>query len=64
MRRAICQIVLPLWPSAGLRAGTVAPRYQVEYATYFGGKPFDQAREIIVYPDGSVLVGGQTKSSD
>ena len=63
MRRAICLIVLALWSSAGLRAETVAPRYQVEYATYFGGKAFDQAREIMVYPDGSVLVGSQTKSS-
>lgn len=38
------------------------PRYKIEYATYFGGSGWDQAREIIVYPDGSVLVGAQVCS--
>jgi len=47
--------------AASAAAGT--PRYRVAYATYFGGKAWDQAREIIVYPDGSVLVGGMTASS-
>lgn len=46
------------WGEAATR-----PRYRVAYATYFGGKAFDQAREVIVYPDGSVLVGGMTASS-
>lgn len=40
------------------------PRYRIEYSTYLGGAEFDQAREIIVDPDGSVLVGMQTNSSD
>jgi len=46
---------------AGSAAG--AARYRVEYATFVGGKAWDQAREIIVYPDGSALVGGMTASS-
>jgi hypothetical protein len=50
---------------AGLAAEPAAkPRYRIEYATYLGGAEFDQAREIIVDPDGSVLVGAQTNSSD
>ncbi len=40
------------------------PRFRVEYATYFGGKAWDQAREVIVCPDGSVLVGGQSASDN
>jgi len=40
------------------------PRYEVVYATYLGGKGGEQAREIIPYPDGSVLVGLQTTSTD
>jgi len=39
------------------------PRYKIEYATFFGGTAWEQAREIIVYPDGSVLVGGMTTSA-
>ena len=27
-------------------------RYRVQYATYLGGKAWDQAREVIVLPDG------------
>jgi hypothetical protein len=38
--------------------------YQIAYATYFGGNQWDQAREIIPYPDGTVLVGGMTSSSN
>ncbi len=40
------------------------PRYQVAYATYLGGSQWDQAREAIPFPDGSVLVGAQTSSAD
>jgi hypothetical protein len=36
--------------------------FELAYATYLGGSQFEQAREIIVYPDGSALVGLQTKS--
>jgi hypothetical protein len=41
-----------------------APRYTISYATFFGGSAAEQGREVIVYPDGSVLVGGQTSSPD
>ena len=37
-------------------------RYEIAYATYLGGDQWDQAREIIPYPDGTVLVGGMTSS--
>jgi hypothetical protein len=39
-------------------------RFQIEYATYLGGPAWDQAREIIVGPDGSMLVGAQACSAD
>ena len=39
-------------------------RYTIAYATYLGGDQWDQAREIIPYPDGTVLVGGMTSSSN
>ena len=51
-----------LLASGVLAAGE--PRYKVAYATYFGGRGWDEAREIIVYPDGSVLVGGMTASDN
>ena len=39
-------------------------RYEVAYATYLGGDRWDQAREVIPYPDGTVLIGGMTSSSN
>jgi hypothetical protein len=39
-------------------------RYEIAYATYLGGDHWDQAREVIPYPDGTVLVGGMTSSSN
>ena len=47
----------------GREVGAV-PRYRIAYATYLGGSAWDQAREVIPYPDGSVLVGAQVCSSD
>ncbi len=44
--------------------GRTKPRYEIEYATYIGGSGGEQLREVIPYEDGSVLVGGQTSSSD
>jgi len=44
------------------RAAENAFRYRLAYATYVGGNEWEQAREIVVYPDGSVLVGMQTCS--
>jgi hypothetical protein len=46
------------------RTGVGKSRYRIAYATYFGGSGAEDAREVIVYPDGSVLVGGQTNSPD
>lgn len=40
-----------------------ASRFAIAYSTYFGGNQWEQAREIIVYPDGSTLVGAHTCSS-
>ena len=37
---------------------------KVAYATYIGGSGGEQLREVIPLPDGSVLVGGQTNSTD
>jgi Tol biopolymer transport system component len=39
-------------------------QYKVAYATYIGGSGGEQLREVIPLPDGSVLVGGQTNSTD
>ena len=71
--RLTCFLVLsvcwgPLAPtseslSAGLKAAAQS-RYKLAYATHFGGNEFDQAREVILYPDGSVLIGGQSSSSN
>ncbi len=38
-------------------------RFKIAYATYLGGAYWEEAREIIVYPDGSVLVGSHVCSS-
>jgi hypothetical protein len=40
----------------------VTPRYRFAYATYLGGPEWDEAREVLVDRDGSVLVGAQTNS--
>ncbi|UCF16440.1 MAG: hypothetical protein JSW59_03080 [Phycisphaerales bacterium] len=50
--------------SAANRQTAKENRYKVAYATYLGGDQWDQAREIIPYPDGTVLVGGMTSSSN
>jgi hypothetical protein len=39
-------------------------RYEIAYATYLGGDQWDQAREIVPCPDGTVLIGGMTSSSN
>jgi len=66
VRVLVCLALIAL-SSAALSAerGTVKKaRYKIEYATYLGGRAWDQAREIIVYPDGSVLVGAQCTSDN
>lgn len=39
-------------------------RFRMAYSTYLGGSAWDQAREIVVGADGSVLVGAQACSAD
>jgi len=39
-------------------------RYRVEYATYLGGSECEQPREVFALADRSVVIGGQTSSSD
>ena len=50
--------------SAANQLATRENRYKIAYATYLGGDQWDQAREIIPYPNGTVLVGGMTSSSN
>jgi hypothetical protein len=38
-------------------------RFKIAYATYLGGNHWEEAREIIVYPDGSALCGAHVCSS-
>ena len=54
------------WPLAHLAAqrGEGAVRYRLAYATLLGGSAWDQAREVIVEPQGSLLIGAQSSSSD
>jgi len=63
MRPFACAAAVVALTCACLVAGEAKPRYKVEYATYFGGKGWDQAREVIPCPDGSVLVGAQVCST-
>lgn len=43
--------------AAAAPAGRAAqPRYRVAWATYLGGSQWDQAREIIICPDGSKVL--------
>lgn len=42
---------------------SIAPPYRMAYATYLGGSEWDQAREVHVARDGSVLIGAQTNSA-
>jgi len=39
-----------------------ASELKIDYATYLGGNQWEEAREIIAYPDGSVLVGAHVCS--
>lgn len=57
-------LFLDLAGGAEPETGVVKPRYGIEYATFIGGRAWDQLREVIVFPDGSVLVAGQSASND
>ena len=48
--------------AAWAEEATATPRHRIAYATCLGGEGWDQAREIIVFPDGAVLIGAQTCS--
>ena len=54
----VCALALFARPSPGQEW------YELTYSTYFGGSAYEQLREVIPLPDGSVLVGGQTHSDD
>ena len=45
-----------------LAAGTPSG-YRIAYSTFLGGGEWEQAREVVVYPDGAVLVGMQSCST-
>ncbi len=38
--------------------------YRIDFASLLGGSEWEEAREVIVLADGSILVGGQTSSED
>ena len=67
MRSPILAIPLAaalLVASGPTQAVAEAYRYRIAWATYIGGSGDEQIREVIPYPDGSVLLGGQTNSPD
>jgi hypothetical protein len=50
---------------AGQTTAILSPSgYDIAYATYLGGERWEQAREVIPYPDGSVLIGAFAASSN
>ena len=57
-------LIAPGSHAQGRQEGLAGPGYEIVYATYLGGSEWDQAREVIPYPDGSVLIGAQTSSSN
>ena len=57
-------IAAPVWLICGSVQAQSLPRYKTAYATFLGGSQWDQAREVIPYADGSVLIGAQVCSSD
>ena len=64
---ALLSLCLATWLIGSLPAQETLmtrPRYEIAYASYFGGSDFEEARETIPYPDGSVLVGGGSRSAD
>jgi len=54
------------WPLAhlGAQRSEQPIRYRLAFATLLGGRAWDQAREVIVEPSGSLLVGAQVMSDD
>ncbi len=60
----LCIPTVVLGPPAGRQEASERYQFRIAYATYLGGAEYEQLREVIPYADGSVLVGGQTNSSD
>jgi hypothetical protein len=54
---------IALFGFEAIHAAEVPLGYRIAYSTYLGGNQWDQAREIIVHPDGSILVGLQSCST-
>jgi len=60
---AACAALLAVvWASCLCPGSCDAARYRIAYCTYLGGPSWDQAREVIPYPDGSVLIGAQVNA--
>jgi len=60
-RAVLCLGLLP-WAGCHVPAQAPALNFELAYSTYLGGPQFEQAREIIIYPDGSALVGAMVAS--
>ncbi len=67
--RNFCQVFVPMLVVAALMLGRQWAacdefRYEIAWATYLGGSDYDQLRWVLAYPDGSVIVAGQSHSAD
>lgn len=60
----LCALILFIGALLAEEGAMTKPRYEIAYATYLGGNRGAGAREVIPYPDGSVLIGAQTTSTD
>ncbi|MEA3401006.1 MAG: hypothetical protein U9R79_07115 [Armatimonadota bacterium] len=61
---ALCLAVLTVISVSSCAQQEPRGRYEIAYSTYLGGAEGEQAREVIPYADGSVLIGAQTSSQD
>lgn len=59
----ICVLVVTFGATGALAVEGGFPfRYRIAYSTYLGGPEWEEAREVIVDPDGAALIGAQVKS--
>jgi len=59
----ICVLVVTFGATGALAVESRFPfRYRIAYSTYLGGPEWEEAREVIVDPDGAALIGAQVKS--
>ncbi len=61
MLKTLLTVLMVMAAALGLAA---EGRFKIAYSTYLGGNHWEEAREIIVHPDGSVLVGAHVCSRD